>query len=485
MKRTHWLFTATLLLSLLTGLLAPVMAQDGARPFIGIRFEQREDGALLAEVMPGSPADEAGLQVNDLITAIDGQPITLENSLIALMEGYAPGDTITLAVDRRGETLELPLTLGIRPEDMPSGEEAPGAVPAEEGVLRRHISVAGVLFVDLGDRWQVAEVEPGSAAAEAGLFPGDMAVEIDGHPLAAYDSGVLASRAAEGGDLLLVILRGEETLEITLTLEAGTAVSSSVRPTLPVAPVPLPEAVPVEPIPMPEMEAKGYLGVAFVMLDPEIMDALAEDPELPFEMPVAGEGALIIGVQEQSPADQAGIVMGDVVVEIDGDRVDAERTLADRIYAYEEGDTVVVTMLRGADVIEIEVTLVARPPELGLPGMPLPVEPPRMAPGLMPFMDPEFDLDGFLEENPGFLDDLREFGLPELMGPLFMDPDFDWGAFLAEHPGLLALMERLAEDFAPEDLQELFPQFPWFGEHDPFHQDMDPRMPSDEDNNPA
>lgn len=468
------------------GLLAPAMAQDGGQPFIGIRFVQEESGARIEQVVADSPADTAGLQRNDLITAIDGTAITLDSSLIAVVDSYAPGDTVQLTVDRSGEILEIALTLGTR-----SGDEPAASPPAaEEGELRRHISVAGATFVDLGDRWHVAGLEPDSLAEEAGLLPGDMIVSVDGHPISAYDSGVLATVATEGGDLLLVLQRGTSDLELTLTLPPGTTVTSTIEPSIIMPPsAPAVEPTPTAPAPPPpameQPEAKGYLGVAFVPLNQEVLDSLAADDDLPFEMPTASEGALIIGVQEDSPAGEAGIVMGDVVVEVDGDRVDEERTLADRIYAYEEGDTIVITILRGADALELEITLMARPPELGPPGMPMtPPSGPALTP-FAPFMDPDFDLDQFLEENPSFLDDLEALGLPGLMGPMFADPDFDWAGFLSAHPGFLALMERLSETYTPEELEELFPEFPWFGEYDPFHEDMDPRMPTDQDNAPA
>lgn len=478
--RTRLLITGLAVLVLLSlGIMTPVMAQDGDQPFIGIRFTQEENGALIAEVMPGSPADEAGLLTNDLITAIDRTALTLDRPLIDVVEDYAPGDTVQLTVDRRGEMLQLTLTFGTRPD-----EDTPAPLPpAVEGELRRHISVAGATFVDLGERWHVSHIAPETPAAEAGLLPGDMVTSVDGHPISAYDSGVLATVAAEGGEVLLAIQRGGEEIDITLPLAPGTPVTSTIEPSIVIPPT-IPEPAPATPPEIDMPEAKGYLGVAFVPLNQEVLDSLAEEEELPFEMPVAAEGALIIGVQEDSPADQAGIVMGDVIVEVDGDRVDEERTLADRIYAYEEGDTIVITMLRGADVLEFEVTLVARPPELGAPGTPIMPQAPSLTP-FAPFAAPDFDLDQFLNENPEFLEELEALGLPGMLGPMFADPAFDWPGFLMAHPGFMELLERLSETYTPEELEELFPEFPWFGEFDPFHEDMDPRMPNDEDNAPA
>ncbi|GAB4572539.1 MAG: hypothetical protein Kow0077_12200 [Anaerolineae bacterium] len=461
-----------LLLALVGSQLAPVLAQDGGRPFIGIRFEQRDNGALIVEIVPDSPAASAGLRVNDLITAVNDDPVTLDSPLVQLVQAYAPGDTITLTVDRRGETLDLELVLGTMPEETP-------AAPPEGGQLRRHIATAGAVFVDMGDHWRVLEVAADSAAEAAALMPGDTVTAIDGHSLASYDTGVLASHARAGEAITLTVLRGSETLELTLQFEPETRVRTFVeRVALPER---QPPATPGAPPFSPTVEPKGYLGVAFVPLTEEVLAELEAQESLPFDLPMVSEGALVIDVQPDTPAANAGLVPGDVITRVDGDVVDAERTLADRIYAYEAGDTITLEFLRGADVLQIEVTLVARPPELGMPGRPM--MPPSML--FAPFMAPDFDLDRFLEENPDFFDQLRERGFGGLFGPMFTDPDFDWLGFLEEHPGFTALLERMVEEFSPDELREIFPGFPWFSDADPFHDGVTPRTPSEGDNAPA
>lgn len=66
------------------------------------------NGALVQEVVPDSPADQAGLQPGDMITAIDGQEITPQQGLAALVQAHEPGDTVTVTYwrwrgPRRGE----------------------------------------------------------------------------------------------------------------------------------------------------------------------------------------------------------------------------------------------------------------------------------------------------------------------------------------------------------------------------------------------
>jgi S1-C subfamily serine protease len=122
----------------------PIMAQalagePLARPYIGIRFKaidaklqkaqslpvaagaligpsQATDGSAIPGITPDSPAAKAGLKEGDIITQIEGTAIDPEHPLEAALTSYRPGQTVTLTVLRGGETLQLKVTLGTRPE---------------------------------------------------------------------------------------------------------------------------------------------------------------------------------------------------------------------------------------------------------------------------------------------------------------------------------------------------------------------------------
>ena len=66
-------------------------------------------------VIPSSPAEAAGLQEGDIITAIDGRRIDGTNPLDDVLSKYDPGDTVLLSVLRSGEEMGIRLTLGRRP----------------------------------------------------------------------------------------------------------------------------------------------------------------------------------------------------------------------------------------------------------------------------------------------------------------------------------------------------------------------------------
>ena len=93
---------AFLVLTLLLG--GAVLAQEtGERPFLGIAFSVEEDGALVREVLAESPAEDAGLLVDDLITGVNGADVAPEE-LAASIQALAIGEQISLTVLRDGKS---------------------------------------------------------------------------------------------------------------------------------------------------------------------------------------------------------------------------------------------------------------------------------------------------------------------------------------------------------------------------------------------
>ena len=76
------------------------------------------DGTSANPVVVGSPADSAGILDGDIITAVDGTPVNLDNPLDLQVLRFKPGTEVTFSVLRDGATLDLPATLGTRPADL-------------------------------------------------------------------------------------------------------------------------------------------------------------------------------------------------------------------------------------------------------------------------------------------------------------------------------------------------------------------------------
>lgn len=101
------------------------------RPYLGVRFLMLDEakakeleidvkgGALLTgdeangefAVIPGSPADKAGLQIKDVILEMDGQKVTAETPLHVMIGKKAPGDTVTMHLWRSGKEMDIKVTL--------------------------------------------------------------------------------------------------------------------------------------------------------------------------------------------------------------------------------------------------------------------------------------------------------------------------------------------------------------------------------------
>lgn len=88
------------------------------RPYLGIVGEALDGGQQVREVQAGTPADEAGLRQGDLITAIDGEDLDGRTPFIDLLLDRAPGDTITLTIERDGDERAIEVTLTQRPADL-------------------------------------------------------------------------------------------------------------------------------------------------------------------------------------------------------------------------------------------------------------------------------------------------------------------------------------------------------------------------------
>jgi S1-C subfamily serine protease len=195
-------------------------------------------GALIIEVTPDSPAEQAGLQVGDHIAAVEGQKVDAENDLAALIATRRAGDTVTVEIARPGEeSREVTVELGEHPEeggkaylgvryvplphiDMPGRHELP-----HFRMPRLHFDFDEEHFgIGPGEVQQgaiIRQVVESSPAEAAGLHKGDVITAVDGEPVENPRALVDAVGELEPGDTLtLTVVRpeeaGEREVEVTL-----------------------------------------------------------------------------------------------------------------------------------------------------------------------------------------------------------------------------------------------------------------------------
>lgn len=85
--------------------------------YLGVGLDEGEGGARVAEILPNSAADKAGLKVNDVVTLIADTPIIDSETMVNTIRNHKPGDALPIKILREGKELELQATLGKRPPD--------------------------------------------------------------------------------------------------------------------------------------------------------------------------------------------------------------------------------------------------------------------------------------------------------------------------------------------------------------------------------
>ncbi len=292
--------------------------------YLGVSLEVTDNGVSIVDVAPDSPAADAGLEVGDIITDINAEAIADAAAAAAIISDLEPGMEITLDIVRAGEDLTIEATLGSR--------------------MQSNFEMRGDMVVFDGTSWRILALTDDSPLAEAGLQAGDTITAINGDSV---DPAALTDiiTAAEG-EVVLTIQRGDETLEIAVEaadLEAFNAFNffGGRGEFIPFGDGEMPFRFDFAP-------GNVRLGVMFQTLD----ETVAADNDL-----TVTEGALITEVLADSAAAEAGLQVGDVITAVAGDVVDAERTLRDRLFAYEVGDTVTLAVLRADEMLDLEVTL--------------------------------------------------------------------------------------------------------------------------------
>src|SRR5690606_25327348 len=134
-------------------------------------------GALVSEVEPGSPAEEAGIEVGDVIIAVNGKEVETASELRNEIGLVRLGETVTLTYVRDGQTMEVDVRVG--PADETAAAPRPGGGEQPEGL--RGLDGAELVTLDPSDpRFGgqqgvlVASVRPGRPAARNGLRPNDI-----------------------------------------------------------------------------------------------------------------------------------------------------------------------------------------------------------------------------------------------------------------------------------------------------------------------
>ena len=171
----------------------------------------RVTGALVTRVLSDTPAERAGIKRGDVLLSFNGKPVRSVKELQLLVASSALAEKVAVEVLREGTHLTLEVVIVAREEKTVPVAQAP-AVDATPWF--------GMTFAESGDGVLVTEVAPDSAAANAGVQPGDRALAINRHPTETLEDVAKArQRIRVKESVLLLLRRGEAHLYVALPAE--------------------------------------------------------------------------------------------------------------------------------------------------------------------------------------------------------------------------------------------------------------------------
>ncbi len=179
-------------------------------------------GIVVAMVEKGSPADKAGLKVQDVILAIDGKKVESYDAFRNAVALLSPGNKVRLDLSREGKPLDLTIRLGERPTTAAAKEQS---AEEPEQVLGLEVEdltkeLADRFHYKLGNGVIVSGVTPGSPAAEKGIQPGDLILSVNGKKVTSVEEFTTAAKQSrKRGKALLLIQRGDVSQFVTVPFE--------------------------------------------------------------------------------------------------------------------------------------------------------------------------------------------------------------------------------------------------------------------------
>jgi Do/DeqQ family serine protease len=166
-------------------------------------------GALVNQVLAGSPAEKAGIKRGDVLLTFDGKPVRGVRELQLLVASTPAGSKVELVVLRQGKRITLPVDI--------VAQQSPATVTAvpDRAQEQRQAEGFGLTVVPTaeGKGVQVAAVDRAAAAAAAGVRPGDIILAINQQEVndpAAFQQAVENARKMKNA--VLLIRRGETVL---------------------------------------------------------------------------------------------------------------------------------------------------------------------------------------------------------------------------------------------------------------------------------
>ena len=191
---------------------------DGEQARANLKVAGVNEGVFVQSVAPGGPAEKSGIQMGDVIVALNGKPVREGNDLVNPITATPVGTTVTLGVMRDGKRQDFKVTTAdiaqIFPEDFGGAAQQGAARP--EGTSSKF----GMDIQNMTDQWRqangvkqaggvrIVSVNPDSFAEGIGLQPGDILLAINRTPVGSVEEVNRAQVNLKPGDAVqLRVLR--------------------------------------------------------------------------------------------------------------------------------------------------------------------------------------------------------------------------------------------------------------------------------------
>ncbi|RAI00995.1 serine protease [Acuticoccus sediminis] len=186
------------------------------------------NGALVTEPQDGSPAATAGIEPGDAIVAVDGKDVENPRDLARTISGKEPGSKVAITVWRDGKQRDVEVTLGTlndtetadRGSDR-NGDQGDQGDQETSQVLGMTLVPARQTGLD-SDGLAVISVDPGSAAAEAGIRSGDIILQASGEDVASqsdFQDGMDMAKSEGRSNVFLRIQSGKNARYVAVPVE--------------------------------------------------------------------------------------------------------------------------------------------------------------------------------------------------------------------------------------------------------------------------
>jgi S1-C subfamily serine protease len=310
-------------------------------PRYGFEAETLPDGLRVSRVNLTAPAATL-IRVGDLIIQADNIRYAPDSiSRIVTLLNTPSINTVNLLIQRSGRTFSVSLP-ALGAESTPTARfTQPPDIPRVRYTFSRY----GFQAETLPDGLRVTQID--LPASQTDLRVGDLIIQVDTILYAPNTlSRIVSLLNAPTREIIGVRLLREGNM-LTVTVRA---VGSALTPTAtPLLAQPTHSAATGAFTPIPGMRVQ--LGVLYEAITPQVARARGLR---------VTDGALILEVYENSAAAVAGLRVGDIILAVNGDVVDAKRTLPLRLLPYAPGDTVTLTVLRGNQRLNVQVTFAQR-----------------------------------------------------------------------------------------------------------------------------